>query len=927
MYKYLLFDIVESNPRKYSNYYSIKINFNHSLIIISIILFSTITLTAQVNNSAGVIYPVDYKILTSNILSNLNKPENDTLDYITFSKIKQDFLVNSGCGDYGADQLYVNVARDENGNYMCVWVEERTDLREINAQLFNNNDEKWGNVIIVSEQYNSWNSAPHIVYNYFTSEYLVTWAQSSNDIRLQRISNQGEKMGSNITVNQLSIINSNNPSAAVDKNGNILITWYSPKFGSISPYFRIFDKTGTAITDQKELVTGTYIVSSSGRDTRVASDSSGNFIVVWSSRFDSKSQIIMQVVSNDGQLVNENLIVSDPNDSTDNTFPTITSIKDGNYLILWPSDNYLKGRIYNIENGFLSNPFNISEKSSTWFSYSASSDDQNNFFIAWTGNGITYSQTISKQGNFIGNNKVLEISTPLTFISFPKLTKAINNTIYFAYYGYRKNDVDVMIQKFDLDFNSINSSVKVADDYCSGFQTNPISKYNNSGESIVVWNDKRDGTINLYGQVLDKEDNLVSENIMIHDSSKYKWAENPCITSDNEGNFIISFSAGENYDSRNLIIQKVTKKGEKIGDNKAITDGYYSNLKSFTEVNSNDDLLIGWYSISSSYPSVYMQKFDSDLIPYYDTIELLKSTRPKRILSLSINKNFNVLAMWVDLGSQSQPNVIKGMVFDEIGNSISDTIIVDSLAGGSNFFEGICQIDDDGNLVFVWDDYNQGIYLNINIKRYYPADNKIFFTAINPGNFLLRTQLIKFINKKLFVSWTSNENVNSIFLNDNDTSFIPVKLHNFDPFFNLWRVSYNHYSVNIFKNKLQFSYESIVNPEKGFDIWLNTQLIEQFDFDSVFIPTVPLPTKETVSSAYPNPSADIVTLNYEISTTVNVNITVFNILGQKISVIENGLKEPGTYTVSLNTKELASGIYFFYFKGRNLHTRKFLIIR
>jgi hypothetical protein len=433
-------------------------------------------------------------------------------------------------------------------------------------------------------------------------------------------------------------------------------------------------------------------------------------------------------------------------------------------------------------------------------------------------------------------------------------------------------------------------------------------------------------------QVLDEEDNPVSENIMIHDSSEYTWAENPYITSDNEGNFIISFSAGDNYNSRNLVIQKVSSLGEKIGENSAIIDGYNSSLESLIEVNSDDDLLLCWYSNNSSYSSAFMRKFNSDLIPYYYTKEFFKSssTIHKKLLGLSINKKFNVLAIWVDFNPQTyeKGNVIKGMIFNELGFSISDTIIVDSLAEGRNLFEATCQIDDDDNLAIVWSDYYAyGSRINLNTKRFYPADNKAYFNAFNTDNLYLNMQIIKFINKKLFVSWTSNENVNSIFLNDNNSSFIPVKLHKFDPFLYLWGEPHNHYSVDIFGNKLQFSYESIINPEKGYDIWLNTQLIDQFDFDSVFIPEIPLPTTETVSSAYPNPSSEIVTFTYEIATTVNVNITVFNILGQKVYVIENGLQEPGTYLASLNTKELASGIYFFYFKGANSYIRKFLIVK
>ena len=915
MYKYFVFSIVNKNLS----------------LLISIILFSSINIIPQIKNYHGAVYPDNYEIQMEKNLPGFNKQLDDTLNYITFDKIRQDFLVNNGCGNYGADQHSINVTRDDEGNYMCVWIDEKSGLRQINAQLFNASDEKSGNVIRVDEEYNKWNSAPQIAYNYVTNEYIITWAETGYNIRFQRLSKYGEKIGVNTTANQKFNTNTNSPSVAVDNQGNFLITWYSdyPNFGPIIPYFRIFDKNGNAITGQKELITGNYSANSIGSDQRAASDTSGNFIIVWSSYLNNHSLIMMQIINSDGQFISDNIIVSNQNDSAVNTFPGIASTKDGSYLIYWSSDNDLKGRIYNITNGFTAPPFTISDESIGWFTPSASTDEQNNFYVIWF-NGKPISQIITKQGVFLGSNKIMNMSTPIIYPSYPKLTNAYNGTLYFTYTGNRKNDVDVMIQKTDLELNPLGSSVKVADDYCTAFQTKPLSKYNKDGKSIVIWNDRRDGRTNLYGQILDKEGNFISDNFLINDTSKYVLPVLPYISTDRDGNFIVSFSAVEKYSPTDLIIQKVSPSGALIDSNRSIKQIYNTSFNSFTGVNANNDLLVCWFDNYGNYSSAYMKKFDANLVGYYGTKEFLKPLYPTKILDISINNNLNTLIMWLqgDKQNPEEKKVIMARVYNDLGNPVSAIITVDSLAEDRSYLDGRCQIDDNDNMAFIWRDYRGfGYDSKINVKRFYPDDGKIIFNTFSVNDIFSKIQIIKFINKKLFIAWTAYKDLNSAYLNDNNLSIVPVKLHIFDPFLYLWGVPNNNYSTSIFKDKLQLSYESIVNPDKGYDIWLNTQKIENIDFDSVVVPKENKLTVETVSSAFPNPNSSSVNLTYKITVPVDVNISVYNILGEKISIVDRGMKEPGTYSVSYDTHKLASGIYFIYYVGMKTYIRKFLIVR
>lgn len=58
----------------------------------------------------------------------------------------------------------------------------------------------------------------------------------------------------------------------------------------------------------------------------------------------------------------------------------------------------------------------------------------------------------------------------------------------------------------------------------------------------------------------------------------------------------------------------------------------------------------------------------------------------------------------------------------------------------------------------------------------------------------------------------------------------------------------------------------------------------------------------------PNPFNPSTNLQYSLPGRSNVKLTIFNILGQTISVIVNQMVEAGWHTVEWNAKNAASGI-------------------
>lgn len=79
---------------------------------------------------------------------------------------------------------------------------------------------------------------------------------------------------------------------------------------------------------------------------------------------------------------------------------------------------------------------------------------------------------------------------------------------------------------------------------------------------------------------------------------------------------------------------------------------------------------------------------------------------------------------------------------------------------------------------------------------------------------------------------------------------------------------------------------------------------------------------------YPNPFNPSTKIKYQIPEKSNVEIKVFNILGQVVKTLVNGEKPAGYYEVSFNASELTSGVYFYSFNAGNfIQIKKMLLLK
>ncbi len=89
-----------------------------------------------------------------------------------------------------------------------------------------------------------------------------------------------------------------------------------------------------------------------------------------------------------------------------------------------------------------------------------------------------------------------------------------------------------------------------------------------------------------------------------------------------------------------------------------------------------------------------------------------------------------------------------------------------------------------------------------------------------------------------------------------------------------------------------------------------------------------LPGSIKLNPNYPNPFNPTTTIPYEITEDAEVRLTVWNMIGQKVATLVDGMVEAGTHEETWNAQSMPSGIYIARFEvNGNVFTRKMTLIK
>tara|TARA_R110001599_G_scaffold184627_2_gene378301 strand:+ start:17610 stop:18836 length:1227 start_codon:yes stop_codon:yes gene_type:complete len=111
-----------------------------------------------------------------------------------------------------------------------------------------------------------------------------------------------------------------------------------------------------------------------------------------------------------------------------------------------------------------------------------------------------------------------------------------------------------------------------------------------------------------------------------------------------------------------------------------------------------------------------------------------------------------------------------------------------------------------------------------------------------------------------------------------------------------------------------------------FQAW-NEEYRSFYSYDN----TVSNEPEETINSFvlyqnYPNPFNPSTTVSFNLESSANISLTVYNILGKKVSELYSGPKSSGRHQINFDASSLPSGIYYYELVAQNFRQTKSMVL-
>ncbi|MBT3252154.1 MAG: T9SS type A sorting domain-containing protein [Candidatus Marinimicrobia bacterium] len=109
---------------------------------------------------------------------------------------------------------------------------------------------------------------------------------------------------------------------------------------------------------------------------------------------------------------------------------------------------------------------------------------------------------------------------------------------------------------------------------------------------------------------------------------------------------------------------------------------------------------------------------------------------------------------------------------------------------------------------------------------------------------------------------------------------------------------------------------------------ITSNILAGYNGNSISAEVIGLPLTYSLNPAYPNPFNPVTNINYSIQNGTDVQIVIYDILGNQVDLLVNDFQTAGNYAVNWDASEFASGVYLVKMSASNfVQTQKLILLK
>jgi hypothetical protein len=163
-----------------------------------------------------------------------------------------------------------------------------------------------------------------------------------------------------------------------------------------------------------------------------------------------------------------------------------------------------------------------------------------------------------------------------------------------------------------------------------------------------------------------------------------------------------------------------------------------------------------------------------------------------------------------------------------------------------------------------------------------------------------------------FVDEVLEEGPNVLFPGDFPEIYRPYRPYYYIEDVGVFRTPVNHHGM------IMTGYKKASGISRGWMLPVSTSVPPEMDH----------PTRVVLHQNYPNPFNPITVIPYSLYQSMLVKLSIFDIMGREIAILENSFILAGKHNVVFDANNMVSGIYFYQLKiGTTIHSKKMLLIK